>query len=636
MINEDFDILHLSDLHIRNEQGNSAASEFFSFALSRLLSDIEEQTKNRSNIIVVISGDIIDQGNYEKNQIAALKFFADMYKKIGEKIADIIIVPGNHDKCRSKINSLISMSHSREGLDATSETAELEWGTQLESYKDYMDLVNQIYKIFGKAHSVTNTFGINTVTVNDTKICFISVDSAWCSYSKDDRRKLRIGKYQLSQLSQAYKTIKNQSDIEKKPIGLTIAVSHYPLNWLDPDEEELCNKYFLSDDYLNVDILMCGHVHDFSIVNSFNHKHSLLTLVTGIGWGSSEPDDGKETHRYSLYTVNISHNSCDIIMRKTKNNGKFDYDYSVYVGEQELKDGKLRYPFRMREGNPFIRINAPKSVEAKSLFIDNDLIQFIPRVVNAMTTFAQNTASLYAIYRTNFLQKLKEKLGENSEEYKTIDESFYSDKELPTNLKQKYFDVDSTLPDFLAFLRELCTETVISLEECFSSETFLRAHFRWHNFTASKRKITNDNYKMLCQVSNLPEEQQRDSMQIVEWGGFIEHAFITGEPLVYSANKRYNKIQTSWDDFITMIPKFTDYSHDVRTPQGHPTGRPIMTFALSVKNTSKKEDTSVLLLLAYLRYDELLAKVIDEYMRMFMIDAKNFLPHIKRIKNNNT
>lgn len=630
MINEEFYILHLSDLHIRNDCENRNGNEFYSFALTRLLSDIEEQTKNKEKLIVVISGDIIDQGNYDKHKAAAVKFFTDMYKRIGRKVSDIIIVPGNHDKCRNRINSLISMSHSREGLSA--ETAQLEWDVQLQAYKEYLALVNQIYSIFGKKDVVTNTFGVNTITVTDTKICFISVDTAWCSYSKDDRRKLRIGKYQLNQLSQTYKAVKSQSEAEKAPIGLTIAVSHYPLNWLCPDEEELCNKYFLSEDHLNVDILMCGHVHDFSVVNSFNHKHSLLTLVTGIGWGSSEPDDGKENHRYSLYTVSLSHNSCDIVMRKTKNNGKFDYDYSAYVGEQELRDGKLRYPFRMREGNPFIRINAPKSVEAKSLFVDNSLIQFIPKVVNAMTSFTKNIASLYAMYRENFMQKIKERIGEDSADYEIITDYFYHDKEMPSNLKEKYFNVDSTLPDFLAFLREICTETVCSLEECFSPNTFLRAHFRWHNFTASRRKITNDNYKMLCQDSNLPGDQQKDSMQVVDWGGLIEHAFLTGEPLVYSANKRYNPINTSWDDFITMIPKFTDYAHDVRTPQGHPTSRPIMTFALSIKRASKKEDTIALLLLAYLRYDELLAKVIDEYMQMFMIDAKNFLPHIKRIK----
>ena len=143
MINEDFYILHLSDLHIRNEQGSGTASEFYSFALNRLLSDIEEQTKNRNNIVIVISGDIIDQGNYEKHQPAALKFFADMYKKIGEKVADIIIVPGNHDKCRSKINSLISMSHSREGLDANSETAKLRKqlnDTQKECFEKIQDM----------------------------------------------------------------------------------------------------------------------------------------------------------------------------------------------------------------------------------------------------------------------------------------------------------------------------------------------------------------------------------------------------------------------------------------------------------------------------------------------------------------
>lgn len=645
MMNEDFYILHLSDLHIRNEQKNHAAEEFYSGALSRLLTDIEEQTQNKNNIIIVISGDIIDQGMYDQHQAAALKFFSNLYDKIGSKVCDIIIVPGNHDKCRSRINALISMSHSREGLDSGLPDAQIEWETQLASYERFLGLTNSIYKIFKKSKDATNTFGISAVEINGTKICFVSIDSAWCSHSKDDRRKLRIGKYQLHKLSEEYKAIRNESNSNGTPIGMTIAVSHYPLNWLTAEDEELCNNYFLSDDYLNVDVLMCGHVHDFSIVNSFNHKHSLLTLVTGIGWGSKEPDDGKEIHRYSLYTINLFNNSCDIIMRKTKSNGKFDYDYSVYVGEYEFNDGKLRYPLRMREGNPFIRINAPVSFETKSLFLDSSLLDFIPKVVRAMTSFANSTARLYTFYQDNFLQELSENLvsvESNDAErknqlspdiYEKIYDSFYTDSDLSSELKDQYFDVENTLPDFLAFLNEICMEAVESLKECFSPGTILRAHFRWHSFSKLKGKVSCDEYQMLSQYSNLPDDQKSNSMQVVKWGGLIKHAFITGEPIVYSANKRYNPIQTSWDDFITMIPKFSDYSHDVRLSKGLPTSRPVMTFGLSVKKVLSREDAIALHLLAYLRFDEILTQVIDEYIRMFNIDVKKFLPHIEKIKN---
>lgn len=648
MMNEDFYILHLSDLHIRNEQKDHAAKEFYSAALSRLLSDIEEQIQNKNNIVIVISGDIIDQGMYDQHQVAALKFFSDLHDKIGAKVCDIIIVPGNHDKCRSRINALISMSHSREGLDSGLPDAEIEWETQLASYERFLSLTNSIYKIFNKGKEETNTFGISTVEINGTKICFVSIDSAWCSHSKDDRRKLRIGKYQLHKLSHEYKAIRNESNNAGKPIGMTIAVSHYPLNWLTAEDEELCNNYFLSDDYLNVDVLMCGHVHDFSIINSFNHKHSLLTLVTGIGWGSKEPDDGAEIHRYSLYTINLFNNSCDIIMRKTKSNGKFDYDYSVYVGEYEFNDGKLRYPLRMREGNPFIRINAPVPFEAQSLFLDSSLLDFIPKVVRAMTSFSNSTARLYTFYQNNFLQELEDNLSliELSDEEQTqqfftnvygkIYDSFYTESELSSELKDQYFDVDNTLPDFLGFLNEICMEAVESLKECFSPGTVLRAHFRWHSFSKSKGKVLCDEYQMLSQYSNLPDDQKSNSMQVVKWGGLIEHAFITGEPIVYSANKRYNPIQTSWDDFITMIPRFSDYSHDVRLSRGVLTSRPVMTFGLSVKKILSRDDAIALYLLAYLRFDEILTHVIDEYIRMFNIDVKKFLPHIEKIKNTYT
>jgi len=107
-------------------------------------------------------------------------------------------------------------------------------------------------------------------------------------------------------LQAALVRIKNELEEKDRDVDLTIAVSHYPLNWLNAEEEKLCNDYFLSEAFLNVDILMCGHVHDFSVVNYFNHTHSLLTLVTGIGWDVDNPNEERnKNHRYSLYTLNL-------------------------------------------------------------------------------------------------------------------------------------------------------------------------------------------------------------------------------------------------------------------------------------------------------------------------------------------
>ena len=107
--NEDIYILHLSDLHIRNENKGNGPEVFYSTALRRLIEDISKQIENKENVIIVISGDVIDQGNYSKNKPAAIKFFQALRTHTDKKIRDIIIVPGNHDKCRDSVNSLICM-----------------------------------------------------------------------------------------------------------------------------------------------------------------------------------------------------------------------------------------------------------------------------------------------------------------------------------------------------------------------------------------------------------------------------------------------------------------------------------------------------------------------------------------------
>ena len=638
--NEDIYILHLSDLHIRNENRGNMPGVFYSNALQRLIEDISKQIKNKENVVIVISGDIIDQGKYSKHKPAAIKFFQDLRAATDKKICDIIIVPGNHDKCRDSVNSLICMAHSKLGIEPDTEESEKEWKIQLDAYTSFIELVNEIYGIFGLDKKFKNTFGIETVKIKSSNICFIRLDSAWCSHSNDDHRKLRISKYQLSNLYNEYQVIRNRCEAENEPINLTIAISHHPLNWLTMDEEELCNSYFLSEEYLDVDILMCGHVHNFSAVNLFNHSHSLLTLVTGIGWGITTPDEDRGLHRYSLYSLNLFYNSCDIVMRKTKSNGNFDFDYSVYTGEYELKDNKLRYPLKVKESNPFIRINAPSAIETKSLFVDNSLITVLPKVATSIVLFSESMARLCERYKENFLAGVKEHLislsSEESFDHQVFDqitEYLYEGKGLSLETKNQYFAVKSSFHDFLAYLNEMCTYTVEELKPCFTSGVILRAHFRWHNYKGKKGTVQEDTYCMLCQTSNLPDDQKSDCMQNIPWGGLIKPAFETQNPLVYSANKHHNSINTTWDDFMTIVPKFNGYSHDVRIRKGVNESRPILTFGLSIKEVIHRDDTIALYLLAYLGFDRVLAQIIDEYISLFGIDVKTFLPEIQKIRN---
>lgn len=632
MYNEDFNILHLSDLHIRKE-GTTYSNE-----LKYLIKDIKKQTQNRGNIIIVISGDIIDQGNYGVHKDAAIKFFEELKGSI-QKVKDIIIVPGNHDKARSRINTLISMSHMNVGIDAQSDQSQIEWDKQLEAYKDYFIFVNEIYRIFEKDKCIDNTFGVDVIKFDSFNICFIRLDSAWSSYSEDDHRKLRLSDFQLEKLQNEYKTKRTEiADNDESGIDLTIAVSHYPLNWLNIHEEEKCNNYLLSADSLDVDVLMCGHVHDFSVVNYFNHQHSLMTLVTGIGDVKKEMTGNHHVnnHRYSLYSMNLFYNSCEIIMRKSKSNNEYDFDYSVYTGQYEQENRKLRYPLKVKESNAFIILNSLEPLNEKSLFVDNKLLEQIPTVTNAIASLSESIARLYGRYIDNFFEGFIEKWIPNYDKYNPENEKnetltkikryLYQGVDLPDTYKKEYFELNTSYADFLAFLQEICEKIICELKICFSEEVNMRAHFRWHD-------ETNDNYPMLCRkFSEGCASQEKVEMQTIEWGGLIKLAFETRKPIIFSANKQYNQTETKWEDFMTLIPQFNNFSHDVRLKKGRNETRPIFSFGLSIEKIKAKEDAISLYLLSFLGVDKILTQAIDEYIRLFNIDAKSILFKIQNIK----
>lgn len=94
----DLTILHLSDLHIKG------ANETLPEVLIRLLEDVKEQIIHISNktLVVAVTGDIIDRGNNGKPDAIenAKKFFNELRNVLGEKVAGIVITPGNHDKFR--------------------------------------------------------------------------------------------------------------------------------------------------------------------------------------------------------------------------------------------------------------------------------------------------------------------------------------------------------------------------------------------------------------------------------------------------------------------------------------------------------------------------------------------------------
>ena len=128
---DDFNILHLSDLHIDNTgatdkttgKATGKATGKYSNSLKDLITDITQEIKNAriDNIIIIISGDIIHKARYDRIEKVVTNFFEKLHekitgivvKKIGDEVKTVevnavIIVPGNHDKdIDNDINSIV-------------------------------------------------------------------------------------------------------------------------------------------------------------------------------------------------------------------------------------------------------------------------------------------------------------------------------------------------------------------------------------------------------------------------------------------------------------------------------------------------------------------------------------------------
>lgn len=620
-------ILHLSDLHISGKR-LSATSR-------KLIEDIAIQTKTMEKIILVVSGDMVDKGEYSKSKDGVLLFFKTLKETLSVKIIGAIFVPGNHDKVRNISNNLYSELSQIKDLKITEDI----WQLQSENYKSFLELVYEIKTILKvKKSKLAKTFGVDYFDIDGEIICFIQIDTSWGTYGgKDEEGKLVVGEFQLNSLHEQYDNTKELIEEKGKQIALTIGVGHHPTSWLSREQEKRLKKYMIDEEYFNMDLYLCGHIHDMELENWYNSEHSLMTLVTGIGWDhrveNSNEKDRKDQHRYSIYILDVSKNSCDIIMRRSQQNGKFISDYSVYV-EDEKNPGRLRYPLKIKNGNqPFINMNSPSGDQVKSMFVGGDLMNVIKIIHYAMLVFRKKSVELLQYYKRDYVERQAD-IYKKSEEYDKVKEvlthRFFLDDPNDKQAKEIFENsINIVYEVFIAFLQELLSYFVVNFVDCFPNNSNLRVHFRWYN-------KEDDEYLKLCQYSNIDLEAG-PSVSKIPWGGLIEQSYMINNSVIYSINPQYNKhTPVKWNDFMTIVPSFLNSEQEFRGKNKKKIKRPSMTFGISILNEkcAKEELSQILYVLEYLDVYQMISDVLDDFINDFMVDYSGFLTYIEEQRRN--
>lgn len=626
----DINIIHLSDLHIRSISKKKKGA--ISSVLRNLLIDITDYAKDLNEIILVVSGDIIDKADYSTDNINAVKyFFTELKNSIGDKVKGIVFSTGNHDIIRSE------QSYSSNNTLMNIKTSDK---IKLLGYESYLDLVNNIYNLF-KIKCIDSSFGLKTFTCNDYKACFVFLDTAWSTTKPDDCKQgdIYIGDYQMDSLIKAYQGLDDKDEY------ITFVVSHYPMAWIHPNEQEKLKLALLSKDGLNADIYLCGHIHDVDSIHYSTHEHSILTLVTGIGWPPSVLDDDRNQRRYSIYRINPARNTCDIVVRISNKSNKFNYDTTVYTEDRELDSKKIVYPLRSAHKSlAFLPMNTPDVFKIKNIHISQEIADKIKEISMSLSRFNSHMTDILTRYKQSVFEDFYLEIYNSEEKFNNAKRLFFEkdDRELSDiemkkiiceNVESFLFtqsdDIDTLTEGswkelrksnrfvkdlFEAFLSEICQKIIDDFYNEFPHNAEMRVHFREHSNSIEKNE---DFFRCICHKNNTTDDEKYAVPRDIEWGGLIEHAFKSQKSLVFSANMNLNKTNTDWQEFITIIPWFNENINKIRATCNRRIieERPRLTFGISIKGTTELHDVAfTMTILDFLGIETFISTFIEDYL----------------------
>lgn len=661
-----FFVLHLSDLHICSSITNT---------LSNLIdSIIKNKELQNNNLIIAITGDIINRANYSKYQNTVLSFFTQFktaLQKSNINVCDIVIVPGNHDKKTEAANKLFSIAQ-QSGVEFNNDTKSAPHmptekqviDLQCKGFRDHITLCNKIFKIFeikdktGKPKTYTTTFGVEKITINESDILFVRLNTAVSCYGKPcdgEKYRLTLGQYQLDTVLKEYEKLKATC----KPNSLTLGLAHHPISYMTSKEASKINKYLISEDLLCIDYFLSGHIHDGSLTNLSNHNRNMLSLETGIGW-PDDPESSHKDHRYALYCFDNDKNVFFSCMYKTNKANVFSLDTDYLLTNKERENGKIYNPLKTRD-YAFIELNNFCKDDKQYLFVDSDSIDTLKLLFSTISDFSSFCSKLLPTYLNGYIDSMLSCSSTFNELHngiidifnKTLSESTVNrindnnfENFINSTYALKISNNEEILHEvFLGYLQHICDNFHGYFKEYFDSDSECRAVFRIYS------KET-DSYVPICAspANSKPRSKYKTnpegSPRIYNYEKtLIKHAFENGKSLVYSINAEKNAFKPdNWDDFIVMVPNIESYEYI--DADGKNCRRPSVSFVFSVRLKDQKEDIGEelyndrlkkqahrLFLLQFSEVEKIISTVIAGFLQQMPINIKDFIDKNKTVKS---
>lgn len=343
-----------------------------------MLRDAEGFHRERQIDIVIFSGDLGFSGKKADLELAREILLTPLTRALSLPNDRIVMIPGNHDVDRSKVNSIFE-SGLRANLTTRAKLNEL-----LDDKKNRAEAARRLdawerfrAAFYGAAgpSAVGGLARVHRYELGEATVGVAALNSAWRCSGDDDFKRVLVG---ARQIEDAMASIENDS--------IRIVALHHPLSWL----ADFDAKSVKTELERRADLILCGHEHMAAPESVTSVRGTAVFVHAGCLYEHHEYHNS-----YSLIDVDTEQRSVDISLRTWwADRGEFG------VAEDVAHGGKASFRLRgadvasdaalARQGEGTGDRRAPQS----STHEDVDEIAFVLRVA-ACARLADSLVSVW-------------------------------------------------------------------------------------------------------------------------------------------------------------------------------------------------------------------------------------------------
>lgn len=319
-------IIQLSDIHLNKEN----ITDLQDYYIEALIKDLQLFNNEKEIDLILITGDLVDKGGESFAPDNPYKIFkTEIIDKLITALSiskeQILIIPGNHDIERSKINErdefYLAEKLTSDIANRTTDTFTKEFSNdnlRIQRFKEFEDE----FTAGTPNYFYSNYESVYIYEKDGLKLGIALINDSWRCSAALKKEQHFIG---YSQLFRAQKKFNEHNS------NLNIAVFHHPLNALNDNEKDEINSILKNKDF---DLAFFGHSHRHEAEQLSSASGGYLSINGRSAFNETKEQSSKYQPGYNILDVDIINRSYTLYARK--------YISSRYIFDKDvdsLQDG---------------------------------------------------------------------------------------------------------------------------------------------------------------------------------------------------------------------------------------------------------------------------------------------------------